>query len=379
MRCWSSVVRLDACASAGCLTSSQDVSDSPGFMSEPASQVPGRILVVDDNQTNRALIGGLLKARGHEVATAENGLVALERLHEEVFDLVVLDVMMPELDGFQVLERLHAEGLLQMVPVIMSTALDELDSVVRCIELGAEDYLVKPVNPVLLNARVGASLEKKRLRDSMKGMIRQFASSEVADSLLSEGFQLGGKLVEATVMFSDIRGFTPLVESQAPADVIELLNTYYALMFEAISAEGGVVNQMLGDGIMAIFGAPVATETRRADAVRAARKMLDLLDVFNADRARAGRDPIRIGIGISTGPVIAGFTGTLERASYTCVGNTVNLAARLEEATKHLGRTILIDEPTRSGLPDDLPVDDLGALDVRGRSHPIRIYAAGGG
>ena len=128
---------------------------------------------------------------------------------------------------------------------------------VRCIEMGAEDYLIKPVNPVLLRARIGACLEKKRLRDQQRDLIRRFATAEVAQDMEESGFALGGRFVEATAMFSDIRGFTTLAESQSPADTIELLNTYYTLMFEAISGQGGVVNQMVGDGLMAIFGAPL--------------------------------------------------------------------------------------------------------------------------
>ena len=146
--------------------------------------------------------------------------------------------------------------------------MDELDSVVRCIELGAEDYLPKPFNPVLLRARIGASLEKKRLRDQQRELIRKFATSEVADELMASGFELGGKYVEATAMFSDIRGFTTITEAQSPAETIELLNTYYTLMFDAIGGHGGVVNQMVGDGLMAIFGAPVPRADHREQAVR---------------------------------------------------------------------------------------------------------------
>ncbi len=124
--------------------------------------------------------------------------------------------------------------------------------------MGAEDYLTKPVNPVLLRARIGASLEKKRLRDQQRELIRKFATSEVATDLETSGFALGGKYVEATAMFSDIRSFTTIAESQTPEETIELLNTYYTLMFEAISDQGGVVNQMVGDGLMAIFGAPLS-------------------------------------------------------------------------------------------------------------------------
>ena len=163
---------------------------------------------------------------------------------EQDFDLILLDIEMPEMNGYQVLEHLAADVHWRELPVIMISAVEEIDSVVRCIEMGAEDYLTKPFNPVLLKARVDASLEKKRLRDEQRALFRKFASDEVAEELLNSGFSLGGRLVEATVLFSDIRSFTTIAESQSPHDTIELLNDYYSLMFEAIADEGGIVNQM---------------------------------------------------------------------------------------------------------------------------------------
>ncbi|MEO7855354.1 MAG: response regulator, partial [Rubrivivax sp.] len=215
-----------------------------------------RLLVADDNKVNRLLLSRSLEVLGHRVSSAENGRVALQMLRAEAFDLLLLDMEMPELDGFQVLEQMVADSALRDVPVIVTSSLEGVAHVVRCIELGADDYLPKPVNPVLLKARINSSLEKKRLRDQQKALVRRFATSEVADDLAQSGFALGGRRVTATVMFSDIRGFTSLVEAQSPEETIELLNTYYTLMFDAISGCGGVVNQMIGDGLMAVFGAP---------------------------------------------------------------------------------------------------------------------------
>ena len=178
-------------------------------------------------------------------------------LRREAFDLLLLDMEMPEMDGFQVLEQLMNDLQLRDLPVIVTSSLEGVDSVVRCIELGAADYLSKPVNPVLLKARIDASLDKKRLQDQLKEMVRRFATPEVAQDMQLSGFALGGKRVYASVMFSDIRDFTPLAESQSPEETIELLNTYYTLMFDAISSHGGIVSQMIGDGLMAIFGAPL--------------------------------------------------------------------------------------------------------------------------
>jgi adenylate cyclase len=339
------------------------------------SVTPGRLLVVDDNKVNRLLLGRGLEQQGHQVAFAENGRQALELLHQGEFDLMLLDIQMPEMDGYQVLEKVSCDLNLRDIPVIVTSALEELDSVVRCIEMGAEDYLIKPVNPVLLRARIGAGLEKKRLRNQQRELIKRFATAEVAQDLEESGFSLGGRFIEATTMFSDIRGFTTLAESQSPADTIELLNTYYTLMFEAISGQGGVVNQMVGDGLMAIFGAPMALPDHAAQAVRAALEMIDMINLFNIDLAAAKKPNIRIGIGIATGQVIAGYTGTQRRATYTCVGDTVNLAARLEAYTKVAQVPILIDESTRQSLPETFKVDDLGIVDIKGKNQAVRIYS----
>lgn len=334
-----------------------------------------RLLVVDDNKVNRLLLARNLELLGHRAELAENGFVALQKLRGGGFDLVLLDIAMPEMDGFQVMEQLLADNALRDLPVIVTSALEGLANVVRCIELGAEDYLTKPVNPVLLKARVGASLEKKRLRDQQKAMVRRFATSEVAQDMERSGFALGGRHVQASVMFSDIRGFTALVESQSPEEVIELLNAYYTLMFEAITAQGGVVNQMVGDGLMAIFGAPRPLADAAGAAVRAAVDMLELVRLFSAEREAAGKPPLRIGIGIASGDVVAGYTGTQQRATYTCVGDTVNLAARLEAHTKETACSLLFDGVTCAALSPHVPVRALGRVPIKGKALPVDVFA----
>ncbi|HSK87846.1 MAG TPA: response regulator, partial [Anaerolineales bacterium] len=246
-------------------------------------QEPGRLLVVDDNKVNRILLARGLEGHGHKVETAENGKQALEKLRANSFDLVLLDIEMPEMNGYQVLEICLQDPELRELPIIMTSSLDELDSVVKCIELGAEDYLNKPINPVLLRARVNASLEKKRLRDEQRKLFRTFATKEVADELLRTGFSLGGEYVTASVMFLDIRSFTSIVEKQEPAETIELLNNYFALMFEAVTGHHGTVNQLEGDGLMEIFGAPIHHDGHREHAVRAALEMIELLKGFNVE------------------------------------------------------------------------------------------------
>jgi adenylate cyclase len=336
---------------------------------------PGRLLVVDDNKVNRLLLGRGLEQYGHRVSFAENGREALEKLHRNEFDMMLLDIQMPVMDGFQVLDRVASDLELRDIPVIVTSSVEDLDSVVRCIEMGAEDYLIKPVNPILLRARIGAGLEKKRLRDQQRELIKKFATAEVAHDLEESGFSLGGHFVEATAMFSDIRGFSILAESQSPADTIELLNTYYTLMFEAISGQGGVVNQMVGDGLMAIFGAPFQLDNNAEQAVQAALEMIEMIDLFNIDQGAVNKPLIKIGIGIATGRVIAGYTGTQRRATYTCVGDTVNLAARLEDYTKAAQKPILIDETTRLSLSEAIHVEDLGMASFKGKNQEVRIFS----
>jgi adenylate cyclase len=335
----------------------------------------GDLLVVDDNRVNRLLLTRTLEQLGHRVAFAENGRQALQSLRARPVDLVLLDIEMPEMNGYETLEALQADAKLRDIPVVMMSSIEEIDSVARCIELGAEDYLFKPVNPVLLRARVAASLEKKRLRDQQRELFRKFATAEVAEELLSSGFSLGGKHVDATVMFSDIRGFTGLAESLSPAETIELLNSYYTLVFDAIESQGGVVNQIVGDGLMAVFGAPLPRDDHRARAVQAALEMQELVAGFEREQAARGKPQIRIGIGIASGQVIAGYTGTERRVTYTCVGDTVVVGAHLEQHTKVLGRPILIDERTREGLDPAIRVEDHGTVQLKSRSQPVRVFS----
>ena len=334
-----------------------------------------RLLVVDDNKVNRLLLTRSLELQGHRVASAENGRIALEMLRSESFDLMLLDMEMPELDGFGVLEQMVGDNKLRDFPVIVTSSLEGVAHVARCIELGADDYLPKPVNPVLLKARINSSLEKKRLREQQKELVRRFATSVVAVDLQQSGFSLGGRRVSCTVMFSDIRSFTSLVESQTPEETIELLNSYYALMFDAISGHGGVVNQMIGDGLMAIFGAPLPLADAPLAAVRAALDMQEMIEMFNVERVALDKEPIRIGIGIASGEVVAGYTGTQQRATYTCIGDTVNLAARLEAHTKVAGRGILLDGDTQAALGERVPSEAMGAVQFKGKSAAVPVFA----
>jgi adenylate cyclase len=347
----------------------------PNLPASNSPTAPGRLLIIDDNKVMRLLLARGLEKQGHSIAMAENGRRGLEMLRAESFDLVLLDIQMPEMDGVQVLECITRDRELREIPVIMISSLDDVDGVARCIQMGAEDYLFKPPNPILLLARIISSLEKKRLRDQQRELVRKFAAREVADDLFAKGFSLGGQTVQATVLFSDIRSFTTIAESQPASATIELLNDYYSLTFEAINGRGGVVNQIVGDGIMALFGTPAPLENHAECAVLSALEMIEMINLFNLQQAAMDRVQIHIGVGVATGQVIAGYTGTMQRATYTCVGDAVNVAARLEAYTKTLGQPILIDENTRQALSEKLRVDDCGSMELKGKNRTVHVYS----
>jgi len=345
----------------------------PNLIPEPA-----RLLVVDDNKVNRMALSRSLELQGHIVETAENGKEGLDKFRTGTFDLMLLDIEMPVMNGFEVLEACLNDFDLRQIPIIMTSAMEELDAVVKCVELGAEDYLTKPVNPILLRARVNASLEKKRLRDEQRKLFRTFATKEVAEELLRTGFSLGGQIVTASVLVADIRSFTSIAESQDPSDSIELLNQYFSMMFDAVTQNGGIINQIVGDGLLAVFGAPIFYEDHCERSVKAALQMLEQLKVFNQNQLAQNKTAIRIGIGIASGKMVAGYTGTHNRAIYTCIGDTVNLADRIEEYTKEALRPILIDRYTREGLSDQYALEDLGKIVFKGKTQAVNVFAVGG-
>jgi class 3 adenylate cyclase len=283
--------------------------------------------------------------------------------------------MMPEMDGYQVLEQMKNDSALRDVPVIVISAQDELESMVRGIELGAEDYLPKSFDPVLLKARTGACLEKKRLRDQQRKILHTFTTREIAEELMANGFTLGGRRMNATVLFADICSFTKYAEQHDATEVLDFLNEYFAAMFDPIYHHGGIVNQIIGDGLMALFGTINRKGNPHEQAVLTAIEMIAVLKKLNQKRAVEAKQQIKIGIGIASGRVVAGYAGTQHRATYTCVGDTVNLAARIESYSREVNRPILIDAGTRASLPDSIPVDSLGKIALKGKTLPVQIYS----
>jgi class 3 adenylate cyclase len=334
-----------------------------------------KVLIVDDEPLNVDYLEQELEDLNYHILTATNGREALDKIQSERPDLVLLDIMMPVLDGFAVMAQIKADPLLRDIPVIVISAANDLENVVKGIQQGAEDYLPKPFVPTLLHARISASLEKKSLRDQHRKLLHTFATDEVAEELMKKGFSLGGRNMDATIMFADIRSFTTYAELHEAEDVVELLNSYFATMFKPISSHGGIVNQIIGDGLMALFGSVGKTNDYQTQAVLTAIEMINMLKNFNQERAAENKTPINIGIGIASGTVMAGYAGTQHRATYTCIGDTVNLAARIESHTKIAGCSILIDAETRTSLPESLSVDSVGEVTFKGKSIPVKIYS----
>jgi len=347
----------------------------------------GRVLVVDDDPLNRRLLIRNLERAGHVVTSAENGLLAMEELAKSPPDVVLLDILMPELDGFGVLEAMKADLELRHVPVIMISAVEDTGSVVRCIEMGADDYLPKPFDPVILRARIGAGLSRSRLRDLERQQVRnvftRFLPEPIVDEMLARGdgsTSIPATRVTGTIMFTDLRGFTGFSESHDAEHVIQVLNDYLASMADAVMDHGGTLVAYTGDGLLAAFGAPVESEDHADRALAAAREIIDdRLPMFNDGLAQAGLgDGFRMGIGLNSGPIMSGSVGSDRRTDYTVIGDTVNTASRIEQLTKETGHPVLVAASTRDAAVAE--VDDLAFVDefeIRGRERRIRLWGMG--
>jgi len=335
------------------------------------------ILVVDDNDDNLFMLTRRLRRQGYDnLTTASDGQAALEQLRQQTFDLVLLDIMMPRLNGYQVLEEIKADSKLRDLPVIMISAVDDLDSVVRCISAGAEDYLPKPFDPVLLKARIGASLEKKRLRDEVvhqlefiRDILGKYVPTSIAEAIVRGEGKLQATKTQATVLYTDIEAFTSIVERLPPERVVDMLNEYFPAVIAPITEHGGIVTQFQGDAMLVTFNMPLADEHHADNALRAAAEIQELL----RDRQFAGIN-LATRIGINTGVVVAGNVGSGDRYNYTVHGDAVNIAARLEQLNKELGTRVLISANTVALLTDRSRLKAMGEARIRGKSSPLAIY-----
>jgi adenylate cyclase len=350
--------------------------------------VPATILIADDDAISRKLLRRLLEQDGHSVRAAANGEEALRLFADGESDVVLLDIIMPELDGVSVLERLKATPGAADIPVIMISALDETESVVRCIEIGADDYLPKPFNPVILRARINAGLAKKRLHDVERARVRdvfsRFLPEHVVDDVLArtdDDLRLRGVRTVGTIMFTDLRAFTTFSEQRSPELVIQALNRYFDETSDSILEHGGTLVAYRGDGFLAVFGAPIELEDHADRALATARDVLYVrLPRFNEWLRENGfGEDVRMGIGLNSGQFMSGNVGSLRRMEYTVHGDAVNTASRIEGMTRTVGCPILLAESTRKALlrqPADLR--HVGEFEVRGRRSPVTLWTLDG-
>lgn len=295
------------------------------------------ILVVDDNEDNRYVLTRRLKRLGYgDVDVAEDGRIALEKIALRSYDLVLLDIMMPEINGYEVLERIKADEALRHIPVIMISAVDEIDSVVRCIEMGAEDYLSKPFNPVLLAARVGATIEKKKLRDQEVLYLEQLATEKkrgddllhailpanAVDELIETDHVQPRRFEDVTVLFCDIVDFTRYCDEHPPEQVVAALQELVGGMEELTARHGLEKIKTIGDAFLATAGLLEAIDHPIESAIRCGLEMIVLSQRI---------EPYwQVRIGLHCGPVVAGIVGR-HKFLYDLWGDTVNVAARITE------------------------------------------------
>ena len=344
----------------------------------------GSLLVVDDNELNRDMLSRRLELQGYRVTLAENGLEALHRLQMDPFDLVLLDIMMPEMDGFEVLKRIKADPALRHVPVIMLSALDDMESVVRCIEMGAEDYLQKPFDPVLLRARIGASLEKKRLRDQEQAylwaieqeqersqrLLLNVLPARIAERLKQKEGIIADGFMEATVLFADIVGFTEWAARLPPLALVASLNEVFSTFDRLAERHGLEKIKMIGDAYMAVAGVPAP----RADHVEAVADMALDMQREIAELNIAGSGPIRMRAGIHFGPVVAGVIG-IKKFAYDLWGDTVNTASRMESHAPD--GCIQVTTATYERLRNRYLFEERGSIAVKGKGRLMTYLLVG--
>ena len=341
------------------------------------ARTDAQLLVVDDIEDNRyLLIQRLLREGYHNILQAANGVEAMALLTTREIDLVLLDVLMPEMDGYEVLKQIRHDPKLRHIPVIMISAIDEIDTVVRCIEAGAEDYLQKPFNPVLLRARVQASLDKKRLSDEIikqlqviRSVFGKYVPESVVDSIISGDGNIEPMQAMATILYTDIADFTRISESMRPEHVVGMLNAYFESVIAVITRHGGIVNQLQGDAMLVTFNVPVADPQHADQAIRTAQEIQQTVT-----RNQFAGITLGTRIGINSGNVFAGNVGTGERTNYTVHGDAVNLAARLERLNKDYATQVLVSASTVELLCAAHPLESLGSVAIRGKSVPVEIY-----
>jgi adenylate cyclase len=371
--------------------------DHPGTAEPPAA----RVLVVDDTPLNLKLLGDLLAIKGYVVATAASGEEALASMAAEVPDIVLLDVMMPGLSGYDVCRRIRANPATSLLPVVLVTSLDPQQERVHGIEAGADDFLSKPINQPELFARVRSLLRIKSLQDEVRrqadalaqwnvaledrvqaqvaelqrlSQLKRFFAPAVADAIVSAGEQsiLAPHRREICYVFLDLRGFTAFTDAAEPEEVQAVLHDYHAAMGPLIAAHAGTLDRFAGDGILVFFNDPLPTPEPARHAARMALAMRGAFAKLREQWLENGHD-LDLGIGIAKGYATLGAFGFEGRFDYSAIGGVVNLAARLCGEAK--AGQILVDQRMRAALGDAFVAEPVGRMTLKGFAQPVAVYA----
>jgi adenylate cyclase len=354
--------------------------------------LPSRILVVDDQRANVEMMAGVLKGRGYEVFTAGDGREALEQVHKVRPDLIVSDILMPGMTGYELCERLRADADTALLPVILVTSLDAQGERLKGLEAGADDFLAKPVNWEELFARVRSLLRVKSLQDQLMELnaqlaervreqvaqverlsrLKRFFSRPVAEAIVAGGEGiLEPHRREITAVFLDLRGFTSFTDRADPDEVMELLRAYHATLGKLVDEFGGTLEHFAGDGIMIFFNDPLPVERAAEKAVRMAQALQRAFTPISAAWKKLGHE-VGLGIGIAQGEATLGVIGFEQRWEYAAIGNVPNLAARLCGAAR--AGEIVLDAQTEHDIAHIAETDPVGPLTLRGFAQPVAAF-----
>lgn len=342
---------------------------------------PPNIVIADDDWFIRDVLENYLTNAGCTVKSFSNGALAWQAIQEDRPDLVLLDVRMPQMDGLTVCQKIKGDKNTQFVPVVIVTALDSQDDELNAIEVGADDFITKPFSSIILLTRVRSLLRLKRLHDDLESrnqllnqVLNRYVDQEIADTILTDPeryLKLGGETRQVSVLFADLRDFTQFSASQPAPHVVEALNLVFNELVEIVFQHKGTFDKFLGDAIMAFYGAPIGGDD---DVQRALRTAVDMQECFHRLQNETENkilSPLGLGVGIHSGEVIVGNIGSERMMDYTVIGDTVNVARRLQEAAKP--GEILISAATRELVPD-ADVEHRGPLRFDGRVEPVEVY-----